>query len=366
MRIAQIIDQISVGGAEVLQYSFANNLSEHDVDLSVVGMRLKSQELADLIINTGATIDIFEGDSLLDLKRWIPLFQFLRKNKFDVIHTHLNYGNIIGVICARLLGIPVVATLHSERMRERRHSGTLERFVLKWGTNRVIAVGNLVADAHRSWLGDSKLLVIPNAVAEIPKIPDDERILLRQELIGDPSRKLLISVGRFTQPKGYPDLVEAFAKIHAAFPDTRLVIVGDGELFTEINELVQQKYLQDVITLTGLRHDVPALLAASDLYINSSWWEGMSISVLEAMSAALPVVATDVGDTPNLVIHDTGLLVPSHQPDQLAQTTIELLNQPDKMRQLGENAHQHVMENYSVQVWVNRLLDLYREVIIEG
>ena len=124
--------------------------------------------------------------------------------------------------------------------------------------------------------------------------------------------------------------------------------------------------LQNDVFLLGSRNDVPRLLAAADVYVNSSLREGTPVSVLEAMAAGLPIIATAVGENPFLLSREAGILVPPGQPEKLAAAIIFLLVSPQKRIELGSAARIRIKENYERTTWSRSLLSLYGEVIPEA
>lgn len=362
MRVAQTIDSLHVGGAEKLLVTFAAVARPRDVRVVVISLRHDpGSPIPAELRALGADVATFPARSLLDLRRLGQVVRFLRRERVDVLHTHLTYANIVGVLAGRLAGIPVVATLHSAGLEPRHHAliHQFEAWALRIGARRVIAVGDAVAVAHRPRLGRTPITVIPNAVAAAPTLAPAERTALRARLVGDPARPLLISVGRLSALKGHFDLLDAFAALHATHPTAALAIVGDGPLRAELAAKIKGLELTGHAVLPGTRSDVPALLAASDLYVSSSHVEGLPVSVLEAMAAGLPVVATSVGDVPQVVVEGTGIVVPARDPAALAAALRTLLDDPGRMRVMGAAARAHVTCHYSPEAWGDRLLEVY-------
>lgn len=365
MRIAHLIDLLNWGGAQKLEVTFAQVARDRQIDFTVISLRHDEHTpIPDELAQSGAHVITFPARSLFDPLRIIRLVRFLRRERFDILHTHLTYANILGALAGKLASVPVVATLHSTGF-DARHDHPIKRrleaFALRYGARRIIAVGQTVADAHRARLGGRVLDVIPNAVAISPALAPEHRIALRAQLIDDPSKKILIAVGRFSPPKGYADLIAAFDLVHRAHPDTALVIVGDGALRDEISARIAAHQLQADVHLLGARNDVPALLAASDVYVLSSHYEGLPLTLLEAMSAGLPCVVTNVGEIPRVAIEGTARLVPPHDPATLASAIDQLLAQPTQMRAMGDAARTHIACHYAATVWLDRLLTVYAQ-----
>lgn len=366
MRVLQIIDTLLTGGAERLQVTFAEAVRARDVQLTVVSLRSGDSPIPALLESLGVTVHMMPAPKLFYPPRLRQLWGLLRREQFDVIHSHLAYANILAALLGRLTSIPVVASLHNTVVSEpgvNPAQTSLETAALRFGARRVIAVGNAVAEAHRERLKGKAIDIIPNAVQEIPPLSDAERAALRAEITGDAARPLLISVGRLWPQKGYGDLLTAFAQVHRAYPSAALAVVGTGILYDELAAQIAALGLQGHVFLLGMRSDVPALLAASDLYVNASHWEGLPVAVLEAMSAGLAVAATAVGDVPHAVIEGTGVLVPPQNPALLAEAICKLLSQPDCMHAMGAAAKAHVSRRYGVDTWADQILQLYQTVI---
>jgi glycosyltransferase involved in cell wall biosynthesis len=166
-------------------------------------------------------------------------------------------------------------------------------------------------------------------------------------------------VGRLTSQKGFEHLLQAFARVHEKYPNAALVIAGDGRQLDSLAAQIRSLGLEGHAFLLGQRDDVPRLLAVADVYVNSSLLEGTPVSVLEAMSAGLPIVATSVGDTPYLLDSDSGILVPPAQPEKLAEALMVLLSDPLRRDSLGKSARVRTQKDYSPQAWTRNLLAFY-------
>jgi len=304
----------------------------------------------------------------MDVRQIWRLGAVFRRENFDIVHTHLSRAHILGAFWGQWTSTPMVGTLHStgeERRLYNRRRFLAETWALKYGARRVIAVGHSVAGAHRERLAPRSVDVIPNAVTPVSTLSEHERTELRRELTGATQRPLLIAVGRLLPPKAYPDLLTAMRLVIEKRPDAYLAIVGGGEAFDDLLAQIKTLSLSGNVALLGERGDVPRLLAAADLFVSSSQREGLPLAVLEAMSAGLPVVATAVGDLPRLVTPQRGVLVPVHQPKALADALLALLADTQRARACGMAGKAYVLQEHDPQVWVNRLLALYEQVLAE-
>ncbi len=320
--------------------------------------------IPDELTQRGAHVQIFHAAKLLHPYRIWRLIRFLEQQSIDVIQTHLTYANLLGALTGRLAQCPIVATLHNTVSAQGVHKPMryqLETWALRYASHHVVAVGQSVAQAHRNRVGQTPISVVPNAAHPPPMLSAQERIAIRTRLMGDASRTLLISAGSLTLQKGFADLLEAFALLRKAHPSAVLAIAGGGKLRDDLDTRIRQLQLEGHALLLGPRHDVPALLAASDVYVGSSHWEGLPVSILEAMAAGLPIVATGVGEIPHVVPTDSGILVPPQQPEALAQALAALCLDAPRRQVYGAAAKTHVARHYDANIWVNRLLAIYKE-----
>lgn len=364
MRVAHVIDKLGWGGAEKLLVTFAEVASRREIDTLVIGLMPPSHksEIPNALRAFGAEVLEFSYRKLYD-PRVIPSLMFLlKKKRIDIVHTHLSHSNIFGSMAAKIVNIPAVTTLHSTRETQTGRLGLrkgLEHYCLRNLTSRVIAVGENVASVYRPILRSDFLEVIPNSVRQGQEITSQKRDAIRLELTGDTDRPLVLAVGRLKLLKGYHDLLTAFARVHEAHPRAFLAIVGFGDLKDSLIEYSSALGISKHVRFLGARNDVPQLLAAADVFVNSSHWEGLSIAMLEAMAAGLPVVATSVGDAEILLATGGGLLAEAKNPNDLARVLENILSHPEKMRAMGQIARECVKKDYNPDVWLDKLLACY-------
>lgn len=366
-RVAVIIDTLQTGGAQKLLASFASHATAHGIDLTVINLKKGgTPEISSAIEASGARLITKPSKSLFNLKRLQWLTRFLKEERIEIVQTHLLYANVLGSVAASIAKIPVVCTLHTiynEKHGRWRLLKRLERLCLRFLATRILAVGEKVAGSHDEYFDDREVDVIPNGIPVTEEIPTQTRNHLRREITNDDSRPIIITVGRMERPKGYEDMILAFKLLREKGLKSVLLMVGSGTLYDSIQSQVEALDLEQSVILAGERHDIPRLLASSDIFASSSHREGLPLSVLEAMMAGLPVVATAVGDIPNVVTEETGLIVPPHEPHRLAAALEDLLQNPSRRRAMGKAARHRALEEYSVDVWMERHVALYDDVI---
>lgn len=295
------------------------------------------------------------------------LYWLLRREKPAILHTWMFHANLPGRLVGRLAGAPRIVT--SRRNVE--IGGANRDRLTRWTAaldDRVIAVCELArqAEIERAGAAPGKVVTIYNGVDPAAFAGGDPqtRARVRQQW-GIGAETLLIgTVGRLHPQKGFGDLLTALAALRAEFPESRLLLVGDGELRAALEQQVQQLGLQERVSFTGTRSDVPDLLCALDLFVLPSLWEGLPNVILEAMASGLPVVATAVGGTPELVVDKvTGLLVPPSAPAALAGALAELMRQPLLRQQLGAAGRQRVIQHFALEQTVRATVQLYEELL---
>jgi glycosyltransferase involved in cell wall biosynthesis len=369
MHIVQMIDILSQGGAQKLLITFAEEARIHDIKLSVISLsHHDNSPNHDILVNLGVAVYYFPMHRLADVKVLSQLIRWMWRQKPDLIHTHLTYSNIIGVLMGWLVGIPVVTTLHTIGTEPRffgPKTDKAETISLRYGADKIIACGPAVSRAFGPKLGNKNIYVIPNATRlSGVALSQDERLGVRAQFMDDPNHQLIISIGRLVSPKSFHDLLNSFAIIHAAYPEAFLAIAGDGELYSELADQIKNLGLTDHARLLGPRSDVPQLLASSDIFVLSSQWEGLPVVILEAMAAGMPIVATDVGDVA-WAIGAAGVIVPPSDPEMFAKAVVDLLKAPYQQQTLGRAGRLRVEDEFSATIWFEKILDIYNELLIQ-
>ncbi|MEM4402525.1 MAG: glycosyltransferase, partial [Candidatus Caldarchaeum sp.] len=206
-----------------------------------------------------------------------------------------------------------------------------------------------------------KLVVIPNGLEPEPFRAPTERRALRVQLGASDAVGIVTMVGRLAPPKDFETLITAWEGLKA--PGWQLWIVGEGPLRLRLEELVHAKGLDERIKFLGERRDVPDILKASDIFVLTSRWEGMPLTLIEAMLAGLPVIATRVGGVPELVEDGvTGLLVPPKDALTLRSALERLLSSAETRQRMGEAGRHRALEHFTVEQMINRVRVLYHDL----
>lgn len=306
------------------------------------------------------------GDSgLMNLLRLpgalLRLFRLARKA--HVIITYTPHSNLLGLPVAWLAGTAVRLGSHHGHIENA--PGPLS-WLHGWLTNsrlctRMICVSNQVRSLAMRDEGahPSKLVVIDNGIQppSHAALSPQQKASLRQALGVAPDQILCITVGRLMQQKGHTFLLDAIQQLDA--PQARFVFVGQGPLQAELEDKAQHLGINARLIFAGVRTDVPALLDAADVFVQPSLWEGMSLALLEAMFAGLPIVATRIEAATDVLQHEaTALLVEPQDPASLAEGLQRMLADPALGARLGAAAQRRARQHYTVDVMGAAYLDL--------
>ncbi|HEY7676706.1 MAG TPA: glycosyltransferase [Candidatus Methylomirabilis sp.] len=288
------------------------------------------------------------------------LIRFMRRERVAIVDAYLFLAYVIAIPCAWLARVPV-------RIAQPRNLRTVKpplpgRRLLERVVNRLVTlvVANSQAVAEDTMddegLPAHRIAVIRNGV-EIPEERSGERVRPPGLPAGG---RIMVCVANLRQGKGHPDLLAAAADVLPRFPDVSLALVGEGNLRAGIEEAVARYGLDARVRLLGRRDDVPALLAAADLFVLPSHEEGLPNALLEAMAHGVPVIATAVGGTPEAVEDGvSGLLVPPRDPGALAKAMTALLSDPPAARRLGQMGRARVARSFTLDRMVKETEDLY-------
>jgi glycosyltransferase involved in cell wall biosynthesis len=277
----------------------------------------------------------------------------LVKERADVLCVHGYKAGLLGRVAARRAGIPVVAVSRGWTYEDAkvRFYELLDRVNLRW-MDRVVCVSHAqAAKVRRAGVPARKIVVIPNAIhAERYQNPDPAA---RRELEGffpHPARLILGAAGRLSPEKGFEVLVDAAALILKQLPDVGFVLFGEGARREALSERIARLGLAGRFVLAGLRSDLDRFMPHLDVFVQSSFTEGMPNVILEACAAGVPVVATAVGGTPEVVEDDVnGFLVPAGNADQLARRTLDLLRNDERRREMGCQSRRRIREQFTFE-----------------
>jgi glycosyltransferase involved in cell wall biosynthesis len=369
LRIVFCIDNMNIGGTELNAVRTAERLDRSRYDLSVVCLNSEGP-LAERYAAAGVPVHPFPIPRLYGreaLRQGMRLGNLLRTEKVDVFHAHDRYSNMFGVPWARVVGVPgIIASRRWGHEQLRRDHRIANRMAYRLA-HVVLANSPRVGESlHRAeGVPTSKVAVVPNFLDEDAFTPlaAEVRAKLADEMglpLGCPTIGIIANL---RPVKDHSSLLRAVALLHPRWPELRVVLVGDGECRAELESLATDLGIRDRVCFAGRRPNQPNLHHLFDISVLCSLSEGLSNSVLEAMAARRPVVATDVGATADAVIDGTtGILVPPADPVRLSEALERLLSAPELARQMGTAGLHRAEEVYSARAALANVESLYRQL----
>jgi glycosyltransferase involved in cell wall biosynthesis len=313
----------------------------------------------------------FDGEALKHDTPNLPAAAFeltnrLRKLRADILLCHGYKANLIGRMAATQLGVKAVAVSRGWTAENRKVQfyETIDRLHLRY-MDRVVCVSNGQArKVRRAGVPPSRITVIPNA-ARLSGVngPDPEGREQLESFVKRPGEFVVVGAGRLSPEKGVAVLIEAAKRVIVAEPAACFVVFGEGTLRPALERMIATARLERVFALPGHRGDLDQLLPSADLFVLPSFTEGLPNVVLEASSAGVPVVATAVGGTPEVVADgETGLLVRPGDPEALAAKILELLADEPRRKRMGEVGRNFVSEHFTFEAQAAAYVELFAEL----
>ena len=365
VRVMYVVDHLKFGGAQTHLVQLLSRLDRRRFAPLVCALKAHGElrpaveEMGVPVVDGGLGHTLMGPGGVRVVARLVRLF---RDYHVDVAHAYLFHPNALAPIAARLAGVR--ATVVSKRSLDR-YPSLFPRWAVKLGNalaDRVMVNADAIGDfvAAEEGCPRRKMVLIANGVREEALRPPGDRPAKRRELGLPPETPVVGAVSRLAWKKGIRHLIDATPRLLEAVPDARVVIAGDGPLRSELEAQARSLGVRDRVLFLGSRPDTIELMAAFDVFVLPSVVEGMSNALLEAMAVGRPVVATDVGGNPEVVVDgETGLIVPPGDPHQLAASIQKLLEAPELAAEMGAAGRRRVIERYQIDVMTRRIEELY-------
>jgi sugar transferase (PEP-CTERM/EpsH1 system associated) len=370
IKILHVLDSLGIGGMERVVIDVVNGLDPAVFTQTVCCISRKG-EAAHLLPGDAACIDLGKGanaDHLMPLK----IAAVIREKQPQIIHTQSWSGIDTAIALLFERGPRLVHSEHGRNLPYIHFEPLIRKVArrcLYHRADELFAISHEVRDFYCRETGFpiDRMRVIPNGIdpRRIDKSAGSSRRGVRRELGICDDDFVIGTVARLDQTKDTMTLTRAFTQLCRSQqePKLKLLVVGDGDKKVEIQNYVNEQQVRHSVIFTGLRHDVPRLLGAMDLFALSSLSEGMPITVLEAMCASLPVVATNVGALPELVEEGvTGFLVEPKDVIALAERFLRLYRRRELARDFGMTGRRKVEREFRLEQMLERYAELYQSV----
>jgi glycosyltransferase involved in cell wall biosynthesis len=368
IRILECIRQGKIGGGESHLLSLMENIDRSVFDPVVLSFT--EGPMVDRLRQIGIPTHIIHTEKPFDFTKWGRVRKMLEDEDIRLIHAHGTRAASNTIVPARKTGTPLIYTIHgwsfhpdqNTIVRKLRTAGE-QYLVNKSSLNISVAASN--QESGRAVLKNFRSVVVNNGIDLKKFNPANSFPDIRAEL-GIPANSLLITfIARFTEHKQPLVLLNAFRQLSSSFPHVHLLMVGEGDQREEALKLTAPWPEKERIHFHPFRQDVPAVLAASDIFVLPSLWEGLPIGLLEAMAMGKAVVVTNVDGSREIVSHEkNGLMVQeAGNVKQLSEALIRLIKDEQLLTNIGNQAINTVTSTYDAQLMTRRIEEYYRNVI---
>jgi len=366
INVLHVVLSMETGGLENGIVNLVNNADNRNFKVDVLCLREKGS-LAERITNPNSQV-IFDGNHdhslLAALKK---IYKSCVRGQYHIVHTHGFTTMLAGYLATRLSRTPILingehGTLYYASLKQR----LLQKWLFR-AMNLNLTVSKELKDKIQLEFSPSfdNFQPIINGV-DSEKFNPKITSTLHSEL-NIPQRHIIIgSVGRLVGVKNYPSLMNAFAKVGQQNENTHLVLAGDGPERTALELIASKLNLSDRVHFLGKRDDIPNVMNGFDLFVLPSFSEGLSNTLLEAMSCGVPVIASKVGGNPEIVkANVSGFLYPSGDVEALKEILNNLCNSPSDIKKLAALAREHIVNNYSLSSMVNNYENVYKSQLAD-
>lgn len=383
IKIMRVITRLNIGGPAQQAVYLTERMSDGRSSAALVAGALGpgDGDMSPMAVRRSVPVTfvpaLSNGSGIVgDLRALLHLYRLIRRERPSVVHLHLLKARALGGIAARLAGVPlVVETLHGHLLQGyygaigARFVLAIERVIGRWLADAVIALSDGQRQALLRWriAAPAKIHVVPLGLELEPFLADPAAPgSLRRELGIGEDRFVVGAVGRFVPIKGYGVLLRAVQKLAPVIGGQLVVVlVGDGPLRGELEAEAERLRIRHLVRFLGWRTDVAHVYPDLDVMVQPSFNEGTPVSLIEAMAAARPVIATRVGGVPDVVDDGrSGLLVPPGDPAALAEAVQRLWRDPVLRRRLGDEGRRAVYPRYGLDRLVAQLTDLYLRLLL--
>ncbi|HUN62528.1 MAG TPA: glycosyltransferase [Candidatus Sulfotelmatobacter sp.] len=362
-----VICNLDRGGTETQVVELAKRLTSSQCLITVAALQGHGSLRAELAKAGIRIVDFPKVGGLVSVRgahQFLRLVRFIRKEQFDVVHSHDLWANLIAVPAARLAGAPLVFS--SQRDLAHLYWYTPSRLkvisrIHRWADGVIVnsaAVKDMVQ--HRFLVPAARIHLVHNGIdfERFSSAHADRKQIL--PMLEGPEKLFLTVANMHSAVKGHFELIDAAKSVVASHPEARFVLVGDGTERENIENSAKQTAVHSFFLFLGQRHDIPDLLSCCDVFVLPSRAEGLPNSILEAMAAGLPVVATSVGGIPEIIEDQiTGILVPPQDPDALAGALLKMLGNHGLAGEIATAGRRRARERFSFERAVAELRSIY-------
>lgn len=362
VKVLHLLSSAEVGGAEMMTWRLVGHMDKRRFE-SHVAFWLGTGPMCSKFEGLGVPVTVLNWRPARALQALADLVRLLRRERFDIVQVYGLKANLfvrpIAALCGRPYFVTAQRSIDSDRRAWHSWIDRLTSPLVHLYLCNSEAASDILAQRER--IPHKKLAVVHNGIDPTPFERDHKaRAEIRAELQLPPGVPLVTVVANLRTPKGHRHLLEALALLPRQGQAWKVALVGEGPLREELEQQADRLQISDRVIFMGARQDIPRVLAAADLFVLPSLWEGLPGAVMEAMAAGLPVVASDVGGVRELLCDgETGYLVPAAQPEPLAERLQALLADAALRERMGAAGRTRLIEEFSLDRMVQRTGSVY-------
>ena len=354
MKVIQVIPTLNLAGAERMCETLTLELIKKNISVKIVSLYSSHTSITEKLTQLGVEIFFLDKKPGLDLSIIKKLKDIFKKERPDVVHSHLDSIKYI-TIATRKMNIPIcVHTVHNMADKELDAMGRL--WVKRFYKNHQIipiALSKIIQESIVNVYGISSddIPIIVNGI-------DLSNCLQKRDYNISDTIKIL-HIGRFSEQKNHKGLIDVFKIFHTAKPNSILELIGDGYMMDTIKEYVSANNLEDAVSFLGVKSNVFEYINKADIFLLPSLYEGVPITLIEAMGTGIPIVATKVGGIPNMLSNNENALLTSTDAQEIANKLIMLADNFQLRKKLGQNAYIGSKE-FSSEEMARQYIEIYQ------
>jgi glycosyltransferase involved in cell wall biosynthesis len=370
INVLHLIDQYHIGGPGKTILNTAKFIERNKFAIHVGAFLHPGQEteLSKEVTRNGIDLLALKDIRGISIENLKSILRYIDMKKISIFHGHGYKADIYGVLLKILRKNVTVVTTHHGWIRNTRSQlafGKLARIGSALFDHTIIVSNEMMRHLPRTTVKKKRYSVIHNAIVATDYEATGTREKQRALLGVEPNEIMLLSVGRLSKEKGCNNLLKAFEIAQKHYNNVKLVYVGDGPLVDELKGQIIRSNLKENALLCGHHQNVQPYYEAADIFICPSDTEGLSNAILEAMAFSIPVIATDVGGNPEIIVHQVnGLLVPPQNIVALKEAICLLLSNSSMRRKLGQSGYETIVGEFSFEQRTSKIESLYIRLVI--
>ena len=315
----------------------------------------------------GLTVLEIPEKSSFDLGVVPFILQAIKNHKIDLIHAHDFRSDVFGLICAKRCGIPVISTVHGwiENDIKGRIYTLIDKVLLRFFDHILVVSARTQRKLVNAFIPKKKMTVVTNALILDPYKLNKEQHIFRKEIGASKDTVLISNIGRLSPEKGQYEFLLAAREILKSYNNVLFILIGVGPDEEKLRDFVKQSKMDDFVVFLGFRKDMISIYNNLDLVVQSSYTEGMPNIVLEALLMAVPVIATDVGGTAEIITHkNNGILIKPGSISNLVSEINRFFETADRYKTMAEQGRSDIKKYFDHNLRVEKIRNIYNQVIV--